>query len=118
MSHKFYWVREYVKFTKYIVDSYGQVGNQNHVVHSIPNLLSERSDCKIGFGPEVRTIGDLKKSIVRSEWYQHLQPSQLTVYNIHEDIEFPDHMTLEEADNLPLVGYNYNAFHVIGPGNY
>jgi hypothetical protein len=114
MSHKFYWVREYVKFTKYIVDSYGQVGNQNHVVHSIPTY-SERSDRKIGFPSEIRTIGDLKKNLVRtSECYQHLQPSQLTVYNIHEDIEFPDHMTLEEANNIPLVGYNYNAFHVKG----
>lgn len=97
MSHNFYWVREYTIFTNYIVDSFGQVGNQRHYVHSI-GLKDKRSDRKIGFPSEIRTIGDLKKNLVRtSEWYKLLQPSQLSIYNKHEDIEFPDHMTLEEA---------------------
>jgi hypothetical protein len=114
MSHNWYWVREYVNFTKYIVDSYGQVGNQHHVVHSIPTY-SIRSDRNTGFPSEVRTIGDLKKNLVcTSEWYQHLQPSQLTVYNQNEDIEFPDHMTLEEAIKLHPVFFGINAFHVKG----
>jgi hypothetical protein len=114
MSSNWYWVREYTISTKHIVDSYGQVGNQHHVVHSIP-LLSQRYESKMGFRSAESTIGDLKKRLVcNSEWYQHLQPSQLKVYNIHENIEFPDHMTLKEADKLPLVGYNHNAFHVKG----
>jgi hypothetical protein len=96
MSSNWYWVREYTIFTNHIVDSYGQVGNQRHIVHSI-GLKDKRSDCQMSIDPK-STIGDLKKRLVRnSEWYKLLQPYQLNIYNKHENIEFPDHMTIEEA---------------------
>lgn len=102
------WIREYTYYTKHIVDTYGQIGNQWGVVHSIPTE-SKRSDFQVGLDPK-STIGDLKKWRARSsEWYQHLSPSQLKVYNKHENIEFPDHMTIEEADKKAD-----NAFHVKG----
>jgi len=109
-----YWVSEYTNHTKHIVDTYGQIGNQWGVVHSIPTE-SKRSDCQIGLYPK-STIGDLKKQLASSsEWYQHLSPSQLKVYNKQENFEFPDHMTLEEADKLyPADVFNHNAFHVKG----
>ena len=106
MSSNWYWVREYTMYTHHIVNSYGQVGNQHHTVHSI-GLKDKRSDGQMSIDPK-STIGDLKKRLVRnSEWYKLLQPYQLSIYNKYESIEFPDHMTIEEADKKAD-----NAFYV------